>query len=116
MLPCLILRIIKKLCINFFRLHGSYEALKYGTSLDGLSDLTGGIAESIPLKPDSTNCFSTLGNLLKMTSIVLCKVDKENEKDPTVVRTHKVLPLHIYGEAHKVIGLGANKKPFFKKS
>ena len=37
-------------CSFFSRLHGSYEALKYGTSLDGLSDLTGGIAENIILK------------------------------------------------------------------
>ena len=31
-------------------LHGSYEALKYGSVLDGLADLTGGVAESILLK------------------------------------------------------------------
>ena len=35
----------KKKILIFFRLHGSYEALKYGTSLDGLSDLTGGIGK-----------------------------------------------------------------------
>ena len=64
-----------------FRLHGSYEALKYGTSLDGLSDLTGGIAESILLKPSYTSLMTTLNNLLKMTSIVLCKWDKDNQSD-----------------------------------
>ncbi|KAG7164597.1 Calpain-C-like, partial [Homarus americanus] len=31
----------------YAKIHGSYEALKYGTSLDGLSDFTGGIAESV---------------------------------------------------------------------
>ena len=65
----------------FPRLHGSYEALKYGTSLDGLSDLTGGIAESILLKPSYTSLLTTLNNLLKMTSIVLCKWDKDNQSD-----------------------------------
>ncbi len=65
------------------RLHGSYEALKYGTSLDGLSDLTGGIAESVPLKSDIlTGGFSLINSLLKMTSVILCKLDKDDkEKD-----------------------------------
>ena len=30
-------------------MHGSYEALKYGTALDGLADLTGGAAENLKL-------------------------------------------------------------------
>jgi hypothetical protein len=63
------------------RLHGSYEALKYGSSLDGLSDLTGGISESIPLKSESTGCSHLLANLLSMTSIVTCKVNKDADKD-----------------------------------
>ena len=37
--------IFQKKIFILFRLHGSYEALKYGTSLDGLSDLTGGIGK-----------------------------------------------------------------------
>ena len=38
----------------YAKLHGSYEALKYGSVLDGLADLTGGVAESILLKNDPT--------------------------------------------------------------
>ena len=52
--------------------------MKYGTSLDGLSDLTGGIAESIPLRPTSPELSATLGHLLKLTTIVLAKVDDGN--------------------------------------
>ena len=57
-----------------FRLHGSYEALKYGTLLDGIADLTGGISESITLKTNEINNYDiVIENLLKMTSVVTCK-------------------------------------------
>ena len=74
------------------RLHGSYEALKYGTSLDGLSDLTGGIAENIVLKPQSTDISNILAHLLKLTSIILCKVEAKNADDVsyTVVITLQI--------------------------
>ena len=70
------------LCLTY-RLHGSYEALKYGTTLDCMSDLTGGIAESLSLREggelsEPTTALATLHSLLKMTSIVTSKVHKEN--------------------------------------
>ena len=62
------------------RLHGSYEALKYGTVLDGIADFTGGISESIPIKNDSNNnILGTLDGLLRMTTIVTCKVTLSSE-------------------------------------
>lgn len=60
--------------IRSSRLHGSYEALKYGTLLDGLADLTGGITESINIRQDSTTCGRMLNKLLDMTSLVTCTV------------------------------------------
>jgi len=63
------------------RLHGSYEALKYGTTLDGLSDLTGGIAENVPLKSESTGSRELLASLLRMTTVVLVKVGKESNPE-----------------------------------
>jgi len=67
----------------YSKLHGSYEALKYGTTLDGLSDLTGGIAENVPLKSESTGSRELLSSLLRMTTVVLVKVLKDtNETSP----------------------------------
>lgn len=55
-------------------MHGSYEALKYGTSLDGLADLTGGVSESISIHKDPTRLCDTLTKLLSMTSIVTATI------------------------------------------
>lgn len=63
----------------YAKLHGSYEALKYGTMMDGLSDLTGGIAESISLRHDPTTCGRLLTNLLDMTTVVTCTVQPPNQ-------------------------------------
>ncbi|XP_073956706.1 calpain C [Choristoneura fumiferana] len=52
----------------YAKLHGSYEALKYGSLLDGMADLTGGITESVPARELSGG--GALAALLKATSIV----------------------------------------------
>ncbi|KAG8038253.1 hypothetical protein G9C98_006580, partial [Cotesia typhae] len=62
----------------YAKLHGSYEALKYGTLLDGLSDLTGGITESIAIRQDPTGCGRALAKLLDMTSLITCTVNNNN--------------------------------------
>lgn len=61
----------------YCRLHGSYEALKYGTLLDGLADLTGGITESISIKTEGNILIRPplLHSLLDTTSIVTCTVN-----------------------------------------
>ena len=64
----------------YAKLHGSYEALKYGSVLDGLADLTGGVAESILLKNDPTGSGRLLLELLDMTSVVTANVQVEKPK------------------------------------
>ncbi|XP_028132163.1 calpain-C isoform X2 [Diabrotica virgifera virgifera] len=63
----------------YAKLHGSYEALKYGSLLDGLADLTGGITENIPLRQDTNSCARLLYKLLDMTSIVTCTIQAANQ-------------------------------------
>ncbi|XP_077272050.1 calpain C isoform X1 [Temnothorax americanus] len=64
----------------YAKLHGSYEALKYGTLLDGLSDLTGGITESIAIRQDPTACGRALSKLLDMTSLITCTVNNNQQQ------------------------------------
>ena len=64
----------------YAKLHGSYEALKYGSVLDGLADLTGGVAESITLKSDPTGSGRLLLELLDMTSVVTANIQVEKPK------------------------------------
>lgn len=73
-----------------FRLHGSYEALKYGTLLDGLSDLTGGITESIAIRQDPTACGRALAKLLDMTSLITCTVNNNQQQVSGIVVTQIV--------------------------
>ena len=65
---------ILTLCPCVCRLHGSYEALKYGTTLDGLADMTGGITETLSIREDATGAGHTIGRLLEQTSIITATV------------------------------------------
>lgn len=54
------------------KLHGSYEALKYGTLLDGLADMTGGVAEAVALPTQPQAAVRAVRRLLDMQSVVTC--------------------------------------------
>jgi len=48
--------------------------------LDGLSDLTGGITESIAIRQDPTACGRALSKLLDMTSLITCTVNNNQQQ------------------------------------
>lgn len=65
------------------KLHGSYEALKYGTTLEALSDMTGGVSEVIDLKSeDPLSSRILVQRLLNITSIVTAVVSAEEAQRP----------------------------------
>ena len=94
-------------------MHGSYESLKYGTVLDGLADLTGGVAESIPIKNEATGGGRKLSELLDMTSIVTANIQSEkNDNQEKVIllsnfsnvfscRVHPGLPCELIRNGNK---------------
>ncbi|GBM14828.1 Calpain-C [Araneus ventricosus] len=61
----------------YAKLHGSYEALKYACSQDGLADLMGGIIETFSIRQDPTSCLKVLGRLLKTTSVATSIVQQQ---------------------------------------
>jgi len=65
----------------YAKLHGSYESLKYGSVLEGLADLTGGLVEMIPLREDTAMTGRLLLNLLDMTSLVTCTLQLKKENN-----------------------------------
>lgn len=75
------------------RLHGSYEALKYGTTLDGLADLTGGVTESLSvvggghINKDSSFHVRLLARLLANTSILTAVAHRPTTPTPTPTPT-----------------------------
>ncbi|KAH8041364.1 hypothetical protein HPB51_014645 [Rhipicephalus microplus] len=65
-------------------LYGSYEALKYGCSLDGLADLTGGVTETLNIREDPSGCARTLaGSLLARTTLVTAVVQQQHTQSRT---------------------------------
>lgn len=87
----------------YAKLHGSYEALKYGTFGDALSDLTGGVAENIQIDKNLNQTLSWLENCLRMTSIVTCKIIIEGAKKAEEALHHGFFPNESYKilEVHK---------------
>ncbi|KAI1303575.1 Calpain-C [Halotydeus destructor] len=61
----------------FAKLHGSYEALKYGSSAEGLADLTGGATESLVIRDDPQAAWLTVQRLMTMTTIVTAIISSD---------------------------------------
>ncbi|XP_068159077.1 calpain-C [Drosophila tropicalis] len=65
------------------KLHGSYEALKYGTRSDGLTDLLGGVVKCMPIGPSDTSDITlrpqTLKDQMSTTCIITCLAVKNSQ-------------------------------------
>ena len=78
------------------RLHGSYEALKYGTTLDGLADMTGGITETLSVREDATGAGRTIARLLEQTSIITATVQTANQVSTGITYPWRILSRAVY--------------------
>ena len=58
--------------VIFFRLHGSYEALDGGQTMDALVDLTGGLAERYEIEHKDPNLYRQIMRASKSDAFITC--------------------------------------------
>uniref|UniRef100_A0A336LNB6 CSON015267 protein n=1 Tax=Culicoides sonorensis TaxID=179676 RepID=A0A336LNB6_CULSO len=81
----------------YAKLHGSYEALKGGTTCEALEDFTGGVAEFYELKEAPPNLFNILMTGFERNSMMGCSI----EPDPNVLEAETPEGL-IRGHAYSI--------------
>lgn len=57
------------------RLHGSYEALKGGNSLEAMEDFTGGLTEFYEITEAPKELYNIMRKALKRGSLMSCAID-----------------------------------------
>jgi len=57
------------------RLHGSYEALKGGNSLEAMEDFTGGVTELYEITEAPKELYNIMRKALKRGSLMGCAID-----------------------------------------
>jgi len=77
----------------YAKLHGSYEALKGGTSLEAMVDFTGGCAEMYPLDKPNKDLFTIMLKAYERCSLMGCSIEPdpneyEARTDEGLVRGH----------------------------
>lgn len=63
-----------------YRLNGSYEALKGGSTIEAMEDFTGGVAETFTTKEAPEDFYEILEKALKRGSLVGCSIDVSHSR------------------------------------
>ncbi|KAG7493011.1 hypothetical protein MATL_G00020760 [Megalops atlanticus] len=85
----------------YAKLHGSYEALKGGSTLEAMEDFTGGVGETYETKAAPDNLFQILQKAQERGSMLGCSIDITSSAE-SEARTSTGL---VKGHAYSITGL-----------
>ncbi|XP_036972322.1 calpain-9 [Acanthopagrus latus] len=85
----------------YAKLHGSYESLKGGSTMEAMEDFTGGVGENYETKSAPENLFSVMKKALDRGSMMGCSIDISSSAE-SEAKTSTGL---VKGHAYSITGL-----------
>ncbi|KAE8300615.1 Calpain-9 [Larimichthys crocea] len=80
----------------YAKLHGSYESLKGGSTMEAMEDFTGGVGEMYDTKQAPDNLFSIMKKALDRGSMMGCSIDISSSAESEAKTTTGLVKGHAY--------------------